>query len=207
MATTRTSKKTSTKKAAPKTSTKKVVVPVSAAEAIFRIAEKHGINCVDVLRFPNVAKETGLSEKELTRTNALQGEAIRREKMAEIQGMIKAHNKRVMEESAEVVQIPQEAVRESGKKEKPSKVQQPSVSEPGKRQTLEGFALTAVLRTLGRDGWKFDEAKVALKALGLTPADGTIRAQLLAGRQGTRGEPANLSKATILKLEKARKAS
>lgn len=58
------------------------------------------------------------------------------------------------------------------------------------RQTLFGYAITAVLRWMGKERWDFTQASAALEAQGVQIAPATIRAQLLAGRQGKRGDPA-----------------
>jgi hypothetical protein len=167
-------------------------------QIIYAVAERHGVDCVDVLRIPHLAAETKLHASQLIRSNALQAEAIRREKMEAIQTRLKARNEKIrptLAPSEQVAAEPAAPSRSSGK------------DEPTARQTLEGFAMTAVLRALGKAGWKFEETRTALAALGLTPADGTIRAQLLAGRQGTRGEPANLSQKTLAQLEAVRPAA
>jgi CHAD domain-containing protein len=72
---------------------------------------------------------------------------------------------------------------------------------------LFGHSVTAVIRTLGKEGWSFGDTKAALKAQGLSIADATIRAQLLAGRNGTRGEPAVLKEKELKQLKKSVKES
>ena len=69
-----------------------------------------------------------------------------------------------------------------------------------KRKKLFGYNATAILRWMGKDEWTMEDAKKACKALGLDVADGTITAQLAAGRKGTRGEPAPLTKKQISEL-------
>lgn len=72
---------------------------------------------------------------------------------------------------------------------------------------LFGHSVTAVIRLMGKQDWEFGEVKHALKAKGIQVADATIRAQLLAGRKGTRGEPATLEAKEIKELESLRKAA
>lgn len=75
------------------------------------------------------------------------------------------------------------------------------------RGELFGYSITAVLRALGKVGWKFKETRDALNNLSLNGiADATIRAQLFAGRHGTRGEPAPLSKKNLSMIKSAAKA-
>lgn len=68
---------------------------------------------------------------------------------------------------------------------------------------LFGHSVTAVIRWMGKNGFNFEGTKKALKAQNLSIADATIRAQLLAGRNGSRGEPASLSEKQIKQLKKA----
>lgn len=67
-------------------------------------------------------------------------------------------------------------------------------SEKGKYRIF-GFHATAVIRWMGTDAWTEKDTRVALNRLGLKDiSDNTIKAQLRAGRDGTRGDPAKLSK-------------
>jgi hypothetical protein len=68
------------------------------------------------------------------------------------------------------------------------------------RDMIYGHAVTAVLRWMGKDKWDFRDVKRCLAVLKVSVADATIRAQLLAGRQGKRGEPAKLSKEQRMEL-------
>lgn len=58
---------------------------------------------------------------------------------------------------------------------------------------LWGHQPTAVIRWMGKEGWNFKQAKHALGHSGVDVADATIRAQLLAGKKGERGAPADLT--------------
>ena len=71
------------------------------------------------------------------------------------------------------------------------------------RDLLFGHSITAVIRWMGKNQWKFDQAKKALAAKDITVADATLRAQLHAGRNGARGEPATLTKAQAQELASA----
>lgn len=57
---------------------------------------------------------------------------------------------------------------------------------------LYGHQPTAVIRWMGKEGMSFQDAKRIFAETGTQVSDATIRAQLLAGRQGTRGAPAAL---------------
>lgn len=74
-----------------------------------------------------------------------------------------------------------------------------------KQQELFGTTVTAVLRWMGLNGWSFPEATKAMAGMGMEVASATIRAQLLAGARGERGEPAQLTKAQAKELTNAAK--
>lgn len=62
------------------------------------------------------------------------------------------------------------------------------------RNTLHGFAATAIVRWMGKEGVDFARAKAILVANGLSDlSDSTIKIQLRAGAKGERGEPAALT--------------
>lgn len=74
----------------------------------------------------------------------------------------------------------------------------PVQSDDGK--LIYGHAVTAVLRKLGSEAWTFSEAREAMDRNHILVADATIRAQLSAGRQGQRGEPAPLTEEQLTEL-------
>lgn len=59
---------------------------------------------------------------------------------------------------------------------------------------LFGKPVASVLRWMGEDAWTFEDARKALDKLGASVSDDSIRSQLLAGRKGTGGDPAKLTK-------------
>jgi hypothetical protein len=62
------------------------------------------------------------------------------------------------------------------------------------RYDLHGHPVTAILRWMGKDSWKFHEARSTLDQLGLSAvSDATLKAQLYGGKTGTRGDPAPLT--------------
>lgn len=63
----------------------------------------------------------------------------------------------------------------------------------GKRQKIFGHPVTSVLRWMGKEDWTKDDAKKALRKLGINTADSTIDIQLRAGKRGERGDPAILT--------------
>lgn len=73
-----------------------------------------------------------------------------------------------------------------------------------KRGTIFDFPVTAVLRWMGKERWTFEQARKVVNSHGCDEiADATVRAQLLAGRKGERGDPAKLNKSQIQELNKA----
>jgi hypothetical protein len=57
------------------------------------------------------------------------------------------------------------------------------------RYELYGQPITAILRWMGKNEWKYEDARNTLNKLGFTEvADPTLRAQLYGGKTGTRGE-------------------
>lgn len=69
----------------------------------------------------------------------------------------------------------------------------PDSQAAGNRATLFTYTITAVLRWMGKNGFDFDKAEKALAKHSITIAPATIRAQLLAGRKGERGDPAPIT--------------
>lgn len=71
-----------------------------------------------------------------------------------------------------------------------------------------GYAVTAVLRWMGKQGWTFQQARTVLNRFkAKDTADNTIRAQLRAGAKGERGPAAPLTKEERQKLTKAKKGA
>lgn len=69
------------------------------------------------------------------------------------------------------------------------------------RTSLWGFAGTAVVRWLGKQGVAFEQTKAILARHGLAElSDSTVKIQLRAGQTGDRGEPAALSPAQAKEL-------
>jgi hypothetical protein len=73
----------------------------------------------------------------------------------------------------------------------------------GKRYDLFGHPVTGVLRWMGKQGWKFAQARAALDKLGIDCADGTLTAQLGAGAKGKRGDPSPVTPEQAAKLTAA----
>jgi len=68
------------------------------------------------------------------------------------------------------------------------------------KQTVFGFAPTAVIRRCGREHIEFQTIRAFLAKAGIAVADATIRAQQSAGRLGERGEPAPLTDGQLAEI-------
>lgn len=178
-------------------SEKQMTKEVNAPLRIYKVAERYGLNCIDVLRFPNIARKTKLPEGALTPSAAHAAESIRRDRMRSLQDRITARNAAILQRRGDLPE-PENIAGDAALGAQNRKSGRPGAGKA--RETLEGQPVTAVIRWLGKEGWSFDQAKAALVGVGLNPADGTIRAQLTAGKKGQRGEPARLSDKMVDKL-------
>lgn len=69
------------------------------------------------------------------------------------------------------------------------------------RGNILGYSATSVLRWMGANGWSFEDAAVVCAATGCARiSDVTIRLQLKAGKDGTRGPAAPVTAAQAKKL-------
>lgn len=75
----------------------------------------------------------------------------------------------------------------------------------GGRYEVFGFPVTAVLRWMGKNDWKVKQARCVLDKMGLQAvATPTLQAQIGAGRNGQRGDPAALTPAQVKQLNDLR---
>jgi hypothetical protein len=146
------------------------------AAKIARLADREGMHPQDVIRFPDLLEDVGLEPDDVSEMTAHHAAGILRNHDEFLRQWVKEWN------GPEQTQTP-------------SYENRTSLPEPPKRKKLWGFAVTAVIRWMGVEGFSTQEASRALKKLGYDIAETTIMIQLLAGKRGdmTRGEPANLS--------------
>jgi len=90
---------------------------------------------------------------------------------------------------------------------KVAKNKKDTASKPAGSMFIFEQPVTAVIRWMGKDQFSFAEAKAALRAGkgSKMPADGTIKTQLQAGKNGLRGDPAKLTQEHIKILRDAAK--
>lgn len=70
------------------------------------------------------------------------------------------------------------------------------------RTKLYGYAITAIIRWMGKSHWEFHEAKKVLTGLAIDVSDVTIKIQLKEGKQGGGKPPAPLTKQQRRELHK-----
>ena len=70
----------------------------------------------------------------------------------------------------------------------------------GKLGEVMGFAVTSVMRRLGKEGCSTAHVIAILKANKITPSPATASIQVSAGKKGERGEPAPLTKEQVAEL-------
>jgi hypothetical protein len=129
------------------------------AEIIDEIAEQHGINRTDVIRFPKLLKAAGVFPLDVETSDLHKAESIHR---SAIRAIIEKHG----------ANRPKELAYETKLEEKPQG-----------RQKIFDHPATSIVKWMGSEEWSFDKAKATLLALGVDLSDGTIRVQLSAGKR------------------------
>lgn len=163
-----------------------------------KITDRHGMSVRAVASNPELLKEAGLNPKDVNPEAIGVANFILNETDKDISARVAAYNERV---KPFIKQEPTFA-------DEPGKEILPLYAEPKKkpkREGLFGHKVTAVIRWMGVEGWKFPAAKKALAALGVNIADATIHAQLRAGVKGERGPAAELTASESKKLKEAAK--
>lgn len=169
-----------------------------------RLAEENGMRAKDLLEFPYKFKGSKLKPELITPALCVEAEHYHVEKWEESIRKWNAEGKQVWvwdghpEFSREKLLGINQTIQEELPAHESDRAPAPTVK--GARQSLFGFPVTHVLRWMGKDDWTMQEATVAMQRLGMDVAKATISAQLLAGRKGQRGEPANLTQDQIKQL-------
>ena len=162
--------------------------PMTTAQRLALAADRHSLWAKDAARFEDVRAEFDLAAEECTEDVIEEAERINRAKLRELQLRL---------------QGAVEAATEAKKTYQPATITR---RKTGKRATIFGYPATAVIRWMGKEGWDFEEAAIAIQSLtGKKVADATVRAALGHGRRGQRGEPAKLTAAQRRKVIAASK--
>ncbi len=96
----------------------------------------------------------------------------------------------------------------TGISQSPETLQPPGTSpppaEPEGRVTIFGFSPRAILHWMGKEGWKFEDARKAIDALGaVNLKDSTVRTCLTVGRNPKSSNPAALTQEQAAKVHEA----
>jgi len=110
--------------------------------------------------------------------------------------------KRLLEERNERI-LAAQALEWDDPPEVPTPIDSDAPAPKVKVKKLWGFPATAIIRWMGKEEFKFPEAKQVCATLNLDVADATIRAQLSAGKKGERGDPAKLNQTQIDKIKES----
>lgn len=88
----------------------------------------------------------------------------------------------------------------NSKNSKPAAVEDDGAPRLGKLGGFEHHSVTSTLRACGKAGWSLAETREFCRIHELGASDTTIKIQTRAGKVGTFGPPAEISKATLAKL-------
>ncbi len=130
--------------------------------------------------------------------------------LAEVEGvfefgtLVKGHFVPFVPSETPAPTAPKEVAVKATKAEKPVKapkaVKSGEAPALGKCGGLFGFAVTAVLRALGKHGATKAQAVAIMAAKKVEVAEATVQIQVCAGRAGKRGDPAKLTKEQLVEL-------
>lgn len=199
---------------APKKSTKKSKAPaMTLGEKIAAAADREGMSEAAVVSFPDFVLAYGLEGA--TDADILQAEGINRSRSRAITKGLAERNAAVLKKREVAPEEPEEseAAPKPKKKSKavssdptaPEKAPKAKPAAPVKSKVLwEGFAPTAVIRWMGKEGWSLEHSMAAIAGVGIHLADATFKIQWKAGQKGERGEPAAITPALAKKLKAAR---
>jgi len=158
----------------------------TTADIIAIIADNEALTCSAVCRDANLLADHGINPDKVTDATAgLAHRALRR--------MVDATLARVAPKQDDVEQDDVEFKAPVNRR-----------ATVGRFKVL-GRSAASVIRWMGKAGWNFEDAGVALATLGAAKiSDTTIRCQLIAGKKGERGGAPELTRGEIRTLEDAR---
>ena len=124
---------------------------------------------------------------------------MRRKKQEELDTNTYKILKRAEEEGLAALPTPSQAITAKPTKERKEAGEDNGSGVKG-RIFLFDQPITAVLRWMGKDRWKREDVDKVMKHYNIPVANGTIIAQLAAGKNGTRGDPAKLTDKQVEEL-------
>lgn len=121
------------------------------------LADRHGMWCKDVARFPDLLKESRLKVEDMSPGLIGHAEGINREELAAL-------------------------IEKYGANQPPPILEEESPIRS--RKSLFGIPVTHVIRWMGSNDWEPGDVRRVLVHMGFEPADGTIYTQLRLGSKG-----------------------
>lgn len=156
------------------------------AVKLLKLAEKYGMTPGAIHRRPILLAEMGLEQDDFTTEDIQTADSIADRWGREFQRRLWEYNFKNNPTSAET-----EKPTKREPKEKETKADKQK--EPSKGDVFGKYKATAFVRWMGVNGMSFQSAQGVLQTLGIDLADSTIKIQLVAGKKGERGEPAQLT--------------
>lgn len=177
---------------------KKVKKIKRRGKRLYRCADRHVVHIEYAAQRNDFLREFNLRRKQMTPEVIAEAKRYDRKVSERIDRKVAAYNKEVERRKAlrrKALGLPDITFPE---KDEIPKGGRSTITK--KRRKLFGFPMTAVIRWMGKENWKFEEASEVLGLHNVDVAPETIRAQLRAGRKGQRGAPANLTSAQVDEL-------
>lgn len=162
------------------------------ANRLSKLADKYGMSVRGVCKFPDLLEEVDLEKNDIDDHVIAEAEAKDRIFMAKIQQRVAALNAKIIERERKALGLcdsPKTTAREEGV----APVSKGKPKEDGKRKKIYGYPATSVIRWMGKEGFSYEEAAKVLKHFGCDTAKNTVKIQLVAGKRGERGDPADLT--------------
>lgn len=176
--------------------------PNQTATILATVADSEGLHPMDVARFADLLAPFDLTPADVTPADITTASTMARSEMAAIRQRVNVLNGGQASDP----------VLSSTRRARPTATPTlaPKRKKTGKRAKIFGYAVTAVIRWCGANGWNLEDTALACLTLsGKDVSDVTLKLQLKAGAVGPennwnkRGAPADLTKAEIRQLKAA----
>jgi hypothetical protein len=168
-------------------------------------ADREGMTVEDIARRSDLCETYGVDQSQLTGALVHRAHELLRAQITETMQRLAAlyHQRGTPDPDTESDELESRLARLDKKKPKKKR---PATSGAKARTKVFGHPVTAVLRWMGKRNWSVEEAQKALKHFGAEAASSTCKIQLKAGKTGSRGEPAKLTRNQSKKLKELRNA-